>query len=172
MRSRWCIRLQGVASDCKSIQSVKASLTCNTSMWANSVQTQPIRFETVQLDWFCQVNRWRPLPPDTRYVNLYPMSGFAMNDRALYSVTEARELLGRISRNSIYALLRSGELASVVLGCRRFISREAISALIAKSTTTTSPAIEPTRSRKPDQNPLPLPLTPVARPGRRKRNGK
>ncbi|MDB6013975.1 MAG: hypothetical protein JWL65_6225 [Gammaproteobacteria bacterium] len=95
-----------------------------------------------------------------------------MNDRALYSVTEARELLGRISRNSIYALLRSGELASVVLGCRRFISREAISALIAKSTTTTSPAIEPTRSRKPEQNPLPLPLTPVARPGRRRRNGK
>jgi hypothetical protein len=95
-----------------------------------------------------------------------------MNDRALYSVTEARELLGRISRNSIYALLRSGELASVVLGCRRFISHEAISELIAKSTTTTSPAIEPTRSRKPDQNPLPLPLTPVARPGRRRRNGK
>jgi excisionase family DNA binding protein len=95
-----------------------------------------------------------------------------MNDRALYSVTEARELLGRISRNSIYALLRSGELASVVLGCRRFISREAITELIAKSTTTTSPAIDPTRSRKPDQNLLPLPLTPVARPGRRKGNGK
>ena len=95
-----------------------------------------------------------------------------MNDRALYSVTEARELLGRISRNSIYALLRSGELASVVLGCRRFISREAIAELIAKSTTTTSPAIDPTRSRKPDQNSLPLPLMPVARPGRRKGAGK
>jgi excisionase family DNA binding protein len=114
------------------------------------------------------------VPPDTRYVNnpFYPVSGCAMNDRALYSVTEARELLGRISRNSIYALLRSGELASVVLGCRRFISREAITELIAKSTTTTSPAIDPTRSRKPDQNLLPLPLTPVARPGRRKGNGK
>ena len=174
MRSRWCRRLQGVASDCQSIQSPRGSVSCNTSMWANSVQTQPIRSDTVQLDWFCQVTRWRPLPPDTRYVNnpFYTMSGCAMNDRALYSVTEARELLGRISRNSIYALLRSGELASVVLGCRRFISHEAISALIAKSTTTTSPAIEPTRSRKPDQNPLPLPLTPIARPGRRRRNGK
>ena len=95
-----------------------------------------------------------------------------MKDRALYSVTEARELLGRISRNSIYGLMRSGELASVVLGCRRFISHEAITELISKSTTTTSPAIDPTRSRKPDQNPLPLPLTPVARPGRRKGNGK
>ena len=66
-----------------------------------------------------------------------------MKDRALYSVTEARDLLGGISRNSIYALLRSGELASVVIGCRRFISHQAISELIAKSTTTTSPADRP-----------------------------
>jgi hypothetical protein len=33
-----------------------------------------------------------------------------MKDRALYSITEARELLGGISRNTIYALLNSGEL--------------------------------------------------------------
>jgi hypothetical protein len=33
-----------------------------------------------------------------------------MNDRALYSITEAREHLGGISRNTIYPLLNSGEL--------------------------------------------------------------
>jgi len=45
-----------------------------------------------------------------------------MKERALYSIKEARELLGGISRNSIYSLMRDGSLPSVVLGCRRFIS--------------------------------------------------
>ena len=45
-----------------------------------------------------------------------------MKERALYSIKEAQDLLGGISRNSIYALLRSGRLPSVVLGCRRFVS--------------------------------------------------
>lgn len=66
-----------------------------------------------------------------------------MNDRVLYSITEARELLGKMSRN----MLRSGELPSVVIGCRRYISAEAISELVKKSTTTRSPAIEALRSR-------------------------
>jgi excisionase family DNA binding protein len=70
-----------------------------------------------------------------------------MNDRVLYSITEARELLGKMSRNMIYDLLRSGELPSVVIGCRRYISAEAISELVKKSTTTRSPAIEALRSR-------------------------
>jgi hypothetical protein len=61
-----------------------------------------------------------------------------MQDRALYSIHEARKLLGGISRNGIYALLRTGELASVVIGCRRFISDAAIAALISKATTTVS----------------------------------
>ena len=39
-----------------------------------------------------------------------------MQDRALYSIQEARKLLGGISRNTIYGLLRTGELASVVIG--------------------------------------------------------
>jgi len=69
-------------------------------------------------------------------------------DRDLYSLTEARERLGGISRNSIYALLRSGELASVVIGCRRFIAASAIADLIAKSTTNTSPAKDATRMRQ------------------------
>lgn len=71
-----------------------------------------------------------------------------MKDRALYSITEARELLGGISRNTIYALLNSGELASVVIGCRRFISPAAISELISKSTTTRSPTLDAVRFRK------------------------
>ena len=71
-----------------------------------------------------------------------------MKDRALYSITEARELLGGISRNTIYALLNSGELASVVIGCRRFISPEAISELVSKSTTTQSPTLDAVRLRK------------------------
>jgi len=42
--------------------------------------------------------------------------------RELYSVEEAREQLGGISRNTIYDLLRNGELASVQIGRSRFIS--------------------------------------------------
>ena len=71
-----------------------------------------------------------------------------MNERELYSITEARERLGGISRNGIYALLRRGELASVVFGCRRFISLDAISDLIEKTTTTKSPAEDDARLRK------------------------
>ena len=71
-----------------------------------------------------------------------------MKDRALYSITEAREMLGGISRNSIYALLNSGELASVVIGCRRFVSPAAISELISKATTTESPTLNAVRFRK------------------------
>jgi len=39
-----------------------------------------------------------------------------MQDRALYSIQEPKELLGGISRNTIYHLLRTGQLASVRLG--------------------------------------------------------
>jgi hypothetical protein len=61
-------------------------------------------------------------------------------DLDLYSITEARERFGGISRNSIYAMLHAGELASVVIGRRRFIAATAIADLIARSTTTTRPA--------------------------------
>jgi excisionase family DNA binding protein len=88
-----------------------------------------------------------------------------MQDRALYSIQEARKLLGGISRNTIYRLLRSGELASVVIGCRRFISPAAIADLIARSTTTTSPSLVSTRERLTAQVDLPLPL-PTARRNR------
>jgi len=79
-----------------------------------------------------------------------------MQDRGLYSIKEARELLDGISRNGIYALLRTGELASVVIGCRRFISDAAIAALISQSTTTVSPSQDAVRSRPPLQRPKQL----------------
>lgn len=81
-----------------------------------------------------------------------------MNSRVLYTIKEARHLLGGMSRNSIYLLLRNGQLPSVVIGCRRFIAHTAIVELVEKSTTSESPALDPARLRKPDQNHLPLPL--------------
>ena len=90
-----------------------------------------------------------------------------MRDRDLYSIDEARERLGGISRNSIYEMLRKGELASVILGCRRFIAADAIAKLITAATTTTSPAEDSTRSRKAAQQFLALPLPTSARPRRR-----
>jgi hypothetical protein len=70
---------------------------------------------------------------------------------ALFSIEEARIRLGRISRNSIYALLRSGALPSVTIGCRRFISGGAIDALIRQSSTTVSPSTDQVRSHRPLQ---------------------
>ena len=82
-----------------------------------------------------------------------------MLDRALYSIQDSRRLLGGISRNTIYNLMRSGQLASVLIGCRRFISADAIADLIARSTTTDSPSRVACRQRRPPgQQPLPVPL--------------
>lgn len=68
-----------------------------------------------------------------------------MEHRELYSITEARELLGGISRNSIYALLNAGMLPSVIVGRRRFIAASAIAEFIRASTTTKAPADAPLR---------------------------
>jgi hypothetical protein len=92
-----------------------------------------------------------------------------MHSRALYSIQESRALLGGISRNTIYDLMRTGQLASVLIGCRRFISADAIADLIARSTTTASPSrVACRRHRLPDQQLLPLPL-PVTTRARTKR---
>lgn len=72
-------------------------------------------------------------------------------DRALYSIEEARALLGGISRNRLYAMLRTGSLPSVVSGCRRFVS-EAIATLISTYTTSVSPSQDEVRSRQPLAN--------------------
>ena len=92
-----------------------------------------------------------------------------MKDRDLYSIEEARERLGGISRNTLYQMLRKGELASVILGCRRFIAADAIAKLIRASTTTNSPAMDSTRSRQAAQEFLSLPLPASAKA--RRRNG-
>jgi hypothetical protein len=70
-------------------------------------------------------------------------------DRALYSIEETRARLGGISRSSLYAMLRAGDLPSVVIGCRRFVSAEAIAALISNSTTSMSPSRDAVWLRRP-----------------------
>ena len=93
-----------------------------------------------------------------------------MQDRVLHSIQEARKLLGGISRNTIYKLLRTGELASVLIGCRRFISSAAIAEYVARATTTVSPSLVSARSRMAGQSLLPLPL-PTSRRRRAQRAG-
>ena len=56
-------------------------------------------------------------------------------NQELYSIEQARALLGGIARNTIYELLRSGELASVPIGRRRFIAASAIASFIATTST-------------------------------------
>jgi excisionase family DNA binding protein len=68
--------------------------------------------------------------------------------RELYSIEDARYLLGGISRMTIYQLLNEGELASVLIGRRRFISAAAITAFIATSSTN----VAPSEQRRPDSS--------------------
>jgi len=72
-----------------------------------------------------------------------------MENRELYSISEARKLLGGISRNSIYALLNTGALPTVIIGRRRFIAVAAISKFIEASTSTAAPSKVPLRRYKP-----------------------
>jgi len=51
--------------------------------------------------------------------------------RRAWPVDEARELLGGISRASIYELINSGELRTVMLAGRRLVPDDAITALLA-----------------------------------------
>ena len=99
----------------------------------------------------------RPIHTNHRLIRFQPgahshvgdLTGELVMDRALYSIEETRARLGGISRNSLYAMLRAGDLPSVVIGCRRFISAEAIAALITDSTTSISPSQDAVRSRRP-----------------------
>jgi len=84
--------------------------------------------------------RSKLLPADDLLQQKFSEDLASMHQPELYSIQEARKLLGGISRNMIYQLLRSGELASVIIGCRRFISAAAIAELITRSTTSVSPA--------------------------------
>ncbi len=58
--------------------------------------------------------------------------GAAMNDRVLYRVEEAAEMLA-ISRTKAYELIAAGKLPSVRLGGSRRISKADMDALIAQS---------------------------------------
>ena len=50
--------------------------------------------------------------------------------------------LGGIARKTIYDLLNEGELASVIIGRRRFIPAAAITSFIATTVTHTAPALK------------------------------
>jgi excisionase family DNA binding protein len=90
-----------------------------------------------------------------------------MKDRELYSIEDARFLLGGIARKTIYDLLNDGELASVVIGRRRFIPAAAITAFIGTSTTHVAPSVKRAKGR-PRIVQMPLALEPAApRRGRR-----
>lgn len=91
-----------------------------------------------------------------------------MKTRELYSIEEARSLLGGISRMTIYELLNGGELASLVIGRRRFIPAGAIATFIATTTTHTAPSQQRAR-RGAVQMPLRLEPAPPARSRQRGR---
>jgi len=91
-----------------------------------------------------------------------------MKIRELYSIEEARSLLGGISRVTIYELLNNGELSSVTIGRRRFIPAGAITAFIATTSTNTAPSQRRASGRhRAVQMPLQL-ESPVPPRGRRR----
>lgn len=84
-----------------------------------------------------------------------------MKDRELYSIEDARFLLGGIARKTIYDLLNNGELASVVIGRRRFIPAAAITAFIGTTTTHIAPSVKRASGRRRIVQ-IPLQLEPPA----------
>ena len=87
-----------------------------------------------------------------------------MDTRELYSIEDARFMLGGIFRATIYDLLNNGELSSVMIGRRRFVPAAAIAAFIATSNTTTAPSqLRATRRHRAVQMPLQLELAPPKR---------
>ena len=90
--------------------------------------------------------------------------------RELYPIEEARELLGGISRNTIYHIMRTGELRSVVIGRRRFIPATAIASFISSTTTTEPPSLVAAQCRAlvPGLEPI-EPTAPLTTTGRRER---
>jgi hypothetical protein len=55
-----------------------------------------------------------------------------MKTRDLYPIEDARFLLGGISRNTIYGLIRAGDLTTVTIGRRRFVAASAIDRFIER----------------------------------------
>lgn len=52
-------------------------------------------------------------------------------DQMLYDVDASCEQLGNIGRVKFYELVKSGELKTVKIGRRRFVSREALETFVA-----------------------------------------
>lgn len=73
-----------------------------------------------------------------------------MKERELYSIDDARFLLGGISRVSMYRLLNDGELATVVIGGRRLVPAAAIHAFIATHSAHDAPSEK--RARAPHRS--------------------
>ena len=92
-----------------------------------------------------------------------------MKTRELYSIEEARSLLGGISRVTIYELLNNGELSSVTIGRRRFIPAGAITAFIATTSTNTAPSQRRASGRHRAVQ-MPLQLEPPTPPRGRRRD--
>ena len=91
-----------------------------------------------------------------------------MDTRELYSIEEARFMLGVISRATIYELLNNGDLSSVVIGRRRFVPAAAIAVFIATASTTVAPSQRGASGRHRAVQ-MPLQLEPAApTPSRRR----
>lgn len=96
------------------------------------------------------------------------MANRLVQERELYSIEDARFLLGGIARMTIYQLLNSGELSSVVIGRRRFVPAAAITTFIAAAATTSAPSVRRAAARHGAvQMPLRLEL-PLSARGRRR----
>jgi excisionase family DNA binding protein len=59
------------------------------------------------------------------------MTSFELIERRTFTVEEAGRVLG-LSRNTAYALAKSGELPTVRLGRRLLVPRQALDALLSK----------------------------------------
>ncbi|MCK9487493.1 MAG: helix-turn-helix domain-containing protein [Dehalococcoidia bacterium] len=59
------------------------------------------------------------------------MSGIPTADRGLYTLDEACEWLGGISRPLIYGYINSRRLRSVKMGARRMIPADALSSFVS-----------------------------------------
>lgn len=53
-------------------------------------------------------------------------------ERALYPISEARELLGNISHTGIYEIIKRGDLKIVKVGSRSFVTNTEIRRFVAE----------------------------------------
>lgn len=54
------------------------------------------------------------------------------NERQLYPITEAAQILGGIGRTSIYELLKAGELQRAHIGRRSFITADSLQSYVER----------------------------------------